>query len=126
MRVLKAINGLLQSILLFYKQLRIDLEGQGFVVNPYDLWVANRTVDGKQQTVTWHVDDLKGSHVDPVVNTRSTEWLESLYGDPKLETSKAVRGKRHDYLGRVLDYSDPRKVKIDMTDYAKKMVEEFP
>jgi hypothetical protein len=54
------------------------------------------------------------------------EWLESLYGDPKLGKSKAVRGHRHDYLAMILDYSEPGKVKIDMTDYVKKMVEEFP
>jgi hypothetical protein len=125
-RVLKAIYGLLQSSLLFYKQLRKDLEGQGFVVNPYDPCIANRIVNGKQQTVAWHVDDLKGSHVDPVVNTQMLEWLESLYGDPKLGKSKAVRGHKHDYLAMVLDYSEPGKVNIDMTDYAKKMAEEFP
>jgi hypothetical protein len=46
--------------------------------------VANRQVKGKQQTVTWHVDDLKSSHVDPGVNDKFYEWLETTYGSEEL------------------------------------------
>ena len=35
------------------------------------------------------------------------------------------RSPRHEFLGMILDYSEPGKVKIDMTDYVEKMVEEF-
>ena len=42
----------------------------GFVVNPYDLCVANRMVNEKQQIVTRHVDDLKILHVDKVEITQ--------------------------------------------------------
>jgi hypothetical protein len=55
----KALYGLLRSTLLFYNKLVADLESDGFVLNPYDLCVANKVVDGKQMTVCWHVDDLK-------------------------------------------------------------------
>ena len=125
-QVLKAIYGMLQSSLLFYKKLRKDLEGIGFIVNPYDPCVANRIVEGKQHTVTWHVDDLKSSHVDPKVNDRFHNWLEQNYGDPEIGKVKAVRGKRHDYLAMVLDYSLPGVLKVDMTKYVKDMVEDFP
>ena len=64
----KALYGMLQSSLLYYKKFRKDIESIGFKVNPYDSCVANRTFNGKQHTVTWHVDDLKSSHVDPKVN----------------------------------------------------------
>jgi hypothetical protein len=57
--VLKAIYDMLLSSLLFYKKLAKDLMSYGFVLNPYDLCVANKFVDGKQITVSWHVDDLK-------------------------------------------------------------------
>ena len=60
----KALYGLLQSALLFYKKLRGELEAYGFEVNPYDPCVANKMVNGSQMTVTWHVDDLKVSHKD--------------------------------------------------------------
>ena len=117
---------MLQASLLFYKKLRKDLEEIGFTVNPYDPCVANRIINGKQHTVTWHVDDLKSSHVDPKVNDDFHKWLEGKYGDPKLAMVKAVRGKRHDYLAMNLDYSIPGKLKVDMITYVKNMVDEFP
>jgi hypothetical protein len=44
----KALYGCLRSALLFYKKLLKDLKDRGFVVNPYDPCVANKTVNGKQ------------------------------------------------------------------------------
>ena len=46
-QVLKAIYGMLQAALLWYKTFRKDLESMGFEFNPYDpcvptrLWMAN-------------------------------------------------------------------------------------
>ena len=57
----KAMYGLLKGALLFYRKLVEDLESNGFKLNPYDPCVANKTVNGKQMTVCWHVDDLKVS-----------------------------------------------------------------
>jgi hypothetical protein len=68
MRMLRALFGMLVSSILYYKKFRKDVEAIGFEVNPYDICVANRTVYGKQQTLTWRVDDLKSSHVNPKVN----------------------------------------------------------
>jgi hypothetical protein len=121
----KALYGTLQAALLFYKKLKHDLETIGFKVNPYDPCIANRMVDGKQQTVTWHVDDLKSSHVDPKVNTQFLEWLQKVYGTSTAPV-KATRGKCHDYLAMKLDFSESKKVKIDMTNYVKNMTDEFP
>jgi hypothetical protein len=125
-QVLKALYGMLIASLLFYKKLRKDLEEIGFVVNPYDPCVANRIINGKQHTVCWHVDDLKSSHVDPEVNNKFHEWLEMKYGDKNLATVKAVRGTRHDYLAMNLDYGTSGKLKLDMVDYIKGMINEFP
>jgi hypothetical protein len=61
----KALYGLLRSTLLFYRKLVADLESDGFVLNPFDLCVANKVVNRKQMTVCWHVDNLKVSHCDP-------------------------------------------------------------
>jgi hypothetical protein len=47
----KALYGMLRSALLFYRKLVGDLEGDGWIINPYDPCVANRMVNGKQQTV---------------------------------------------------------------------------
>ena len=54
----KALYGLLQSALLFYRKLRYEQEEFGFEVNPYDPCVANKMINGLQMTVTWHVDDI--------------------------------------------------------------------
>ena len=69
-----ALYGLLRSALLFYKKLVATLESDGFVLNPYDSYVANKVVDGKQMTVYWQVDNLKVSHCDPAQVTIFREW----------------------------------------------------
>ena len=122
--VTQAIYGLLISALLYYRKFTKDIESIGFVLNPYDPCVANRMVNGKQQTITWHVDDLKISHVDPKVNDRFLEWLNEKYG--KISEVKATRGKIHDYLGMTLDFSVKGQVSIDMIDYVEKMISEYP
>ena len=63
-RLSKALCGLLKSALLLYRKLRSELEDFGFEVNPYDLCVANKTLNRSQMTVTWHDDDLKISYAD--------------------------------------------------------------
>ena len=57
----KALYGMLQSSLLFYKKLVKDLTKNGFIINPYDPCVANKVINGKQLTITWHVNNLKVS-----------------------------------------------------------------
>ena len=94
----------------------------GFEINPYDPCVAIRMKSGSYQTVTWHVDDLKISHVDPMVNTEFLLKLAKIYG-PGINLS---RGKVHDYLGMDLDYSSRGKVKIPMIKYLGKIIVSFP
>ena len=72
-------------------------------------------------TITWHVDDLKFSHKDPAEVTKVIKWLEAKYG--KLSVS---RGKRHDYLGMDLDFSDLGKVMVSMVKYLEEAIEDFP
>jgi len=60
----KALYGTLQAALLFWKLLSKTLQEWGCVLNPYNKCVASKTLEGKQCTVLWHVDDLKISHVD--------------------------------------------------------------
>ena len=120
----KALYGCLKSAILFYRKLASDLTKMGFKINFYDPCVANKMVGGKQLTVCWHVDDLKISHVNKHVVTKFIRRLQRLYDKKgKLTVS---RGKRHDYLGMVLDYRTARKVKIDMTKYVKETHEMFP
>ena len=64
MELTKALYGQLKAALLFYNKFVKDISKLGFVLNPYDPCVANRMVNGYQQTICWHVDDVKLSHVD--------------------------------------------------------------
>ena len=80
-------------------------------------------INGKQMTITWHVDDLKISHVDALKVMRIIEWFKSIYGNVRV-----TRGKVRDYLGMHLDYSDRGKVKTktSMVPFLKTVIEEFP
>ena len=77
----KALDGLLKSALDFYNKLRSDLKGNGFIVNSYDSFVANKNISDKQMTVFWHVDDLKVLHVDKNESTKVAKWMKTIYGE---------------------------------------------
>jgi hypothetical protein len=118
----KALYGCLRSALLFYQKLVGDLKSQGFELNPYDPCVANKMINGKQFTLTWHVDDIKMSHADHKEVTKVIDWLKGIYGD----NMHVSRGLVHDYLGMTLDYSTKGEVKVTMVDYLKGVLGDFP
>ena len=124
MHVTKAIYGLLKSAMLFYSKLSKDLQDFGFELNPYDPCVANKMVNGKQLTVSWHVDDLKVSHECSKVVSEFIGWVVKTYG--KIGEVKTTRGKVHEYLGMKLDYRAGGRVTIDMVDYVESMIHNFP
>jgi hypothetical protein len=122
MKMQKAIYGLLRSALLFYRKLVADLESSGFVINPYDPCVANKVINGKQMTVFWHVDDLKVSQLEPDEVTKFGNWLSKTYG-----VSVAThQGKIHDYLGMIFDFLKEGKVMVNMIEYIKTIIGNFP
>ena len=45
--ILKALYGLIEAPLLWYRRLKSDLVKDGFLANPYDPCVANKTIKGK-------------------------------------------------------------------------------
>jgi hypothetical protein len=117
----KAIYGLLRSALLFYKKLVANLESIGFKLNPYDLCVANKEVNGTQMMVCWHVDNLKVSHVDPKENTRFGDWFSETYGMMVMAHQGGVRN----YLGMKINFSVKGKVMINMIKYIKNIIANF-
>jgi hypothetical protein len=73
--------------------------------------------------VAWHVDDLKVSHVETKV---VDEFLEQMEEEFSKETPmNKNRGKVHDYLGMVLDFSNEGAVKISMV-YIKMVLHDLP
>lgn len=122
--VLMAIYGMLISAILFYKKLVADLEAYGFAVNPYDPCVANKIVNKKQLTVSWHVDDLKISHAQKEMVDDFLEWITATYGS--IGEVKVSRGKVHNYLGMKLDYSIKGQLSVNMVAYVETMLNGFP
>ena len=53
-----------KELYFFYQKFHKDLENMGFEVNLYDPSVANKMVNGAQMIMTWHVHDLKISHIN--------------------------------------------------------------
>ena len=105
-RLSKALYGLLQSALLFYRKLCAELEDFGFTVNPYDPCVAKKKINDSQMTVTWHVDDLNIYHKDTREVTTFIKHFGDIYGD----RMTVHRVKLHDYLGMDLDFRSPKKL----------------
>ena len=63
----KALYETLQAALLFWKLLSNTLQEWGFNINEYNRCMRYKSIKGKQCTITWHVDDLKISHIDKAV-----------------------------------------------------------
>ena len=80
-------------------------------------------INGKQQTIKFHVDNLKSSHINPKVNDQFKKWLNKIYGG--YGEVKTTRGNKHDYLGMTFKFMNGE-VKIDMIDYIEIMLKEFP
>ena len=79
--------------MLWYELYKETLEGEGFVLNPYERCIANKIIDGHQCTVAWYVDDNKISHNNPEVVTNALKMIEEKCG-----RLTVTRGKVHDYL----------------------------
>jgi hypothetical protein len=72
--------------------------------------------------VRWHVDDLKVSHMEPEEVTKFENWLSKTYG-----VSVAIhRGKINYYLGMIFDFSKEGKVMVNMIEYIKTIIGNFP
>ena len=117
----------MKDALLFYQKFVGDLMTIGLELNSYDPCVPNKTTNGKQLTLVWHVDNIKASHVEAKVVTRMAKWLRKTYERLFKDGSgnmKLCRGKIHDYLGMNLDHTLKGEVKITMIPYIKEMIQD--
>ena len=57
-KLTKAVYGTLLGAILFYQKLSGQLYEWGYTQNPYDPCTFNKTVNGQQLTIQFHVDDL--------------------------------------------------------------------
>ena len=115
----RALYGCLKSALLFWRHLSGNLVKRGYTLNPYDMCVANKEIEGNQFTIVWHVDDLKMSHRSEKILNAEVSWLETIYGP--LVGSK---GNEHTYLGMDLKFNDQR-LEVSMIPYLQEIIDDF-
>jgi hypothetical protein len=85
--------------------------------NPYDKYVVNKSIDGKQCSIIWHWDDLMLIHVNQEllvhILSELTVSKKFVTGNPLLVHT----GEVHDYVGTTIDFSSKGKVVFRMVDY---------
>ena len=125
MELLKALYSTLHAAHLFWQKLSKQLiDVWGFTPNRYDDCVVNKTINGHQMTVVWHVDDLKVSHMDAKEVEKFIKQMEEAFGE---DTPLSVScGKIHNYLGMTLDFCNKGEVRIDMEHYIDMMLQDAP
>ena len=77
------------------------------------------TKDGKQLTVVWHVDDLMVSCEDDLELTKFSCYLGNISGT-KLSMHM---GRKHDYLGVVMEFYEDGALEVSMFDYQNNVIE---
>ena len=82
----------------------------------------NKTVNKKQMTIVWHMEDCKISHKDKAVVSDMLAKLETRFGQESPVT--VTTGAVHDYLGMTIDYSVKNKVKFYIFDYIEQVLSE--
>ena len=122
---LNTLYGTMVASLLYYQKFTNSLRENGCEVNPYDPCVWNKSINGSQCTICFHVDDCKISHKSTKVVDSTIKWLQrdykSIFEDGSSEM-KVCRGKVHKYLGMTLDFTTKRQVKISMVDHVRDVV----
>ena len=59
-----AIYGCIELALQWYNFYTQTFKVEGYKLNEYDKYVSNKTINGKQCTLVWYVDNNKASHVN--------------------------------------------------------------
>ena len=69
-----------------------------------------KIINGKQCTIIWYIYDLKISHVEPDVLFDIMKDINDQHGH--IYPPTITRGKIHHYLGMMINFSSPGKVKF--------------
>ena len=103
----QALYGCIESAVLWYQELSTTLREQGYQPNPLDPCVFNSTRTYSQVTIAVYVDDLLITGNDSTAMESLIDALRDRYKDLKI-----VRGKVHNYLGMVLNFTRPAHVTV--------------
>jgi len=119
LQLLRAMYGTLTAAIAWYTLFAETLMDMGFILNPYDLCVANKEIAGSQFTICWYVDDIKLSHRDQNEVSKMIRVLEGIFG-----TMNITRGAKHTYLGVDFTIRDG-KVELIMPEYIQECINSF-
>ena len=120
LRLAKALYGCVKSTMLWYRLFTSTLKRLGFVLNPYDLCVANADIDSSQCTIVWYVDNNKISHQNPQVVSNIITKIEAFFGKMTV-----TRGLEHDFLGMHIVFDHPSgTATITMASYLHEAINE--
>ena len=113
----KPLYGTVMAARLWYEKLSGDLLSLGFEKNIQDECVFNRVVNGKQQTLVIHVDDM-------LITAESENAIDNIIKEigEKYENLSIYRGRKLDYLGMTFDFTESQKVKITMNGYIQDLL----
>ena len=121
LKILRALYGCIRSALLWYNLYIETLKNDGYKINPYDRCVANKTIEGKQCTLVWYVDDNKISHADKNIVSAEMKKISNHFGDLSIQ-----RGDSFDFLGMKIDIDRNKKnVHISMIDDVQGAIDMF-
>jgi hypothetical protein len=108
------------SAKLFYDHISGTLITVEFEANPYDRCAFDQIFNGKQCTVTIHVDDLMISCVDVRVIHNVISQLEKVY-----TKVNGVVDQRVEYLGMAFDFATKGVAKIGMGKMVQNIVQRY-
>ena len=104
----------------WYKLFSNTLQKLGFTLNPYDKCIANKMINGKQMTISWHVDDCIVSHADQNVVDEFGKRMIKEFG--KMEITS---GSMHEFLGMKIGINEDRTISVDMRQQLRQVIKEF-
>jgi hypothetical protein len=116
-KLTKALYGCVESARLWYNHLTTQLVNDGYIPNPIDICVFNKTVNDVQCTVCIHVDDLFFTCIDESIIERTLDSLISVYKEVTIK-----RGKIQQYLGMYLDFTTPGECRVSMPKFTEEVV----
>jgi len=86
-------------------------------LNPYDKGIANKMINGKQMTISWHVDDCIVSH--DVLDEFGKIMIKE-FGKLEITSSKI-----HDFLGIKVGINEDRTISLDMRQQLRQVIKEL-
>ena len=105
-----ALYGCVEAAALWYADLKGTLISDGYVMNPYDPCVFNKTsAEGVQTTIAVHVDDLLITSVSQADIDSVKLCLKNKYHEITVKTGKVL-----DYVGMTFNFRSAGKAKVTM------------